>query len=244
MQIPLISGRYFDARDSADAERAIIINESMAHSLWPDQNPISRSVDVKGGSTVIGVVGNVRHGSLEDPGSNEMYLNYHQTDDWPALEMVVRSRRPVESLVPDVRRALGRLDPNLPSGEFYPLEQLIDNAVGPRRLFMQLLGSFSTVALALAAIGLYGVIAYSVVQRTHEIGIRMAIGAQRRDVLKLILRGGLKLVALGIVLGLAGAFAFTRVLQSLLFGVTAHDPLIFHQQKRCATIDPHDSASL
>lgn len=227
MQIPLIAGRFFDGRDSTDAEKAIIINESLARRLWPDQDPIGRQINVNGQSTVIGVVGNVRHGSLEEQGSNEMYLNYRQTGDWFALEMVVRSSRPVESLIPDVRRAIASYDPSLPSGEFYPLENLVDNAVGPRRLITQLLGLFSTVALILAALGLYGVIAYSVVQRTQEIGIRMAIGAQRQDVLQLILRGGLKLVALGVVLGLVGAFALTRVLQSLLFGVTAHDPLVF-----------------
>ena len=122
-----------------------------------------------------------------------------------------------------VRRS-PRTDPSLPTGEFYPLEQLIDNAVGARRLTTQLLGFFSALALTLAAIGLYGVIAQSVVQRTQEIGIRMAIGAQRQDVLGMILASGLRLVSIGVALGLVGAFALTRVLQTLLFGITAHDP--------------------
>jgi ABC-type antimicrobial peptide transport system permease subunit len=156
-----------------------------------------------------------------------MYIDYRQNDSWGGMEMVVRSRRPLESLVPDVRAALLAHDPSLPNGEFYPLERLIDNAVAPRRLITRLLGFFSTLALVLAALGLYGVIAYSVVQRKQEIGIRMAIGAQRSDVLGLVLASGLKLVAVGVVLGLAGAFALTRLLQALLFGVTAHDPVAF-----------------
>lgn len=227
MQIPLIAGRYFDEGFSPKAEKSVIINESLAHTLWPGRDPLGQKISVNGGSTVIGVVANVRHASLEQSGDNEMYLDYRQCGDWNALELVVRSTRPPESLVRDVRAALIAYDPSLPNSEYYELESLIDHAVAPRRLMTELLGFFSTLALTLAALGLYGVIAYSVVQRTQEIGIRMAVGAQRRDVLELILRGGLKLVALGIALGLLGAFALTRVLQNFLFGITAHDPLVF-----------------
>jgi putative ABC transport system permease protein len=227
MQIPLRAGRFFDERDNAAGEKTVIINESLARALWPDRDAIGQVITQNGGSTVIGVVGNVRHGSLEEAGGNEMYLHYRQTGDWQGMEMVVRSTRPPQSIVPEVRAALASYDPSLPTGEFYELERLIDNAVAPRRLTTQLLGFFSTLALTLAAIGLYGVIAYSVAQRTQEIGIRMAIGAQRRDVLGLVLLGGLKLVALGVALGLAGALALTRLLQAFLFGVTAHDPLVF-----------------
>jgi ABC-type antimicrobial peptide transport system permease subunit len=156
-----------------------------------------------------------------------MYLNYRQSGDWSGMEMVVRSTRPSSSLVPEVRAALRSYDPSLPSGDFYELERLIDNAVAPRRLTTRLLGFFSALALTLAGIGLYGVISQSVVQRTQEIGIRMAIGAQPREVLGLVLASGLRLVAIGVAIGLAGAFALTRVLQTLLFGVTAHDPLTF-----------------
>jgi predicted permease len=227
MQIPLRAGRFFDERDDGGAEKTVIINENLARKLWPDRDAIGQRVSVNGGSRVIGVVGNVRHGSLEEAGGNEMYLDYRQTGDWGGMEMVVRSSRPLDSLVPGVRAALAGYDPSLPNGEFYALERLIDNAVAPRRLITQLLGSFSTLALTLAALGLYGVIAYSVEQRRQEIGIRMAIGAQRRDVLQLVLASGLRLVGAGVALGLVGALALTRVLQSLLFGVTAHDPLVF-----------------
>jgi putative ABC transport system permease protein len=230
MKIPLRAGRYFDERDDAKSEKAIIINETLARRLWPDdpnRDPIGAILTVNGGSKVIGVVANVRHGSLEDSGGNEEYLNYHQISDWTAMEMVVRSSRSFESLVPEVRAALAAHDPELPNGDFYPLERLIDNAAAPRRLTMQLLGGFSALALTLAALGLYGVIAYSVVQRTQEIGIRMAVGAQRRDVLGLVLKGGLKLVVIGVALGLAGSLALTRLLRSQLFGVSAQDPATF-----------------
>jgi ABC-type antimicrobial peptide transport system permease subunit len=156
-----------------------------------------------------------------------MYIDYHQINDWPGIEMVVRSARSAESLARDVHSVLAAYDPALPNGEFYELEKLVDNAVAPRRLITRLLGFFSTLALVLAAIGLYGVIAYSVVQRTQEIGIRMAIGAQRSDVLALVLGGGLKLVLAGVALGLVGAFWLTKLLRTLLYGVTAHDPWTF-----------------
>jgi putative ABC transport system permease protein len=227
MQIPLVAGRFFAESHDPQAEKAVIINESLARELWPGRDPLGQKIDVNGGSTVIGVVANVRHAALEDVGGNEMYLDYRQTGDWSGVEMVVRSSRPPKSLVPEVRAALTEYDPALPNGEFYELERLVDNAVGPRRLITQLLGFFSALALTLAALGLYGVLAYSVTQRRQEIGIRMAVGAQRADVLRLVLSGGLKLVVLGVVLGLAGALALTRLLQGLLFGVTGHDPLVF-----------------
>lgn len=156
-----------------------------------------------------------------------MYLDCRQCGDWGTLEMVVRSSRSPDSLVPGVRKALADYDPGLPNGGFHTLDHLIDAAVGPREFITNLLGFFSGLALALAAIGLYGVIAYSVTQRAQEIGIRMAVGAQRSDVLRLILQGGLKLVAIGVALGLIGSLALTSLLQSLLFGVTSHDPLVF-----------------
>ncbi|MFO1501708.1 MAG: ABC transporter permease [Verrucomicrobiota bacterium] len=227
MKIPLMAGRHFAQNIASNSAKAVIINQNLAHLLWPGRDPIGRQIDINGGSTVVGVVANVRHSSLEEAEGNEMYLDCRQCGDWSALEMVVRSSRSADALVPDVRAALAVYDPMLPTEGVRQLEDLIDAAIGPREFITRLLGFFSTLALALAAVGLYAVIAYSVTQRSQEIGIRMAIGAQRRDVLQLVLQGGLKLVAIGVVFGLVGSLALTTLLKSLLFGVTAHDPLVF-----------------
>ena len=227
MKIPLVAGRQFDEAFNPKAEKAVVINENMARTLFPGADPLGRKLTVNGGSTEIGVVANTRHSSLEESAGYEMYLDYRQCGDWSTLEMVVRSRRPAGALVPAVRAALAEYDPKLPNGGFYKLERLIDDAVGPRKFITRLLGFFSGLALALAAIGLYGVIAYSVTQRTREIGIRMAIGAQRSQVLGLVAKGGLGLVAIGGVVGFAGSFALSRLLQSQLFGVSSHDPMVY-----------------
>lgn len=227
MQIPLKMGRYFDERFNPTAEKAVIINENFARQLWPGQDPLGRKITIGRGATVIGVVANVRHSSLEEEKGNEVYIDCRQNSDWSTLEMVVRSNRPTESLVPEVRKALALYDPSLPTAGFHSLDQLVDAAVGPRQLITRLLGFFSALALALAAVGLYGVITFSVSQRSQEIGIRMAVGAQKSDVLSLVMKSGLKLAMLGVAFGLAGSLALTRLLKSLLFGITAHDPGVF-----------------
>jgi len=229
MRIPLIAGRTFAESDNEKGANVIVINESLARAAFPDgRDPIGQKLQVgRDGSTIVGIAADVRHSSLEEGGSPEMYLCFRQGNDVSALEMVVRSNRPAASLVPDVRAALVAFDPSLPNGEYYELDRLVDNAVGPRRLITRLLGFFSCLALLLAAIGLYGVMAFAVTQRQQEIGIRLAIGAQRGDILSMILRGGLRLVALGVAAGLAGSLALTRVLQGQLFGISAYDPLTF-----------------
>jgi putative ABC transport system permease protein len=258
MRIPLRSGRYFDDRDRADTEKAIVINETMARGLWPSEEAVGRVVSL--GRTdwrVIGVVGDVRHGTVEEQSSAEMYLNVRQSDDWNAIEVVVRASLTPAILVREVRAALKLHDPTLSSSEFTTLEQIVDHAVAPRRLITNLLGTFSSLALLLASLGLYGVIAYSVSQRTRELGIRMAIGAQRSDVLRLVLREGLTTAGIGIGLGLLGALLATRLLQNMLFGVSATNPLIFAVNallllsvalaaclipaRRAARIDPMDA---
>lgn len=227
MRIPLRAGRYFDARDIAETEKVVVINETMARRLWPGQDAVGQIVRVNGESRVVGVVGDVRHGTLEEASGAEMYLNFRQIDDWNAVELVVRATRPVSSLAPDVRAVMKAFDPDLPATEFTTLEQIVDHAVAPRRLITDLLSAFSSLALVLAAIGLYGVIAYSVSQRTREIGIRMALGAQRQEVVRLIIGEGLRMAVVGIAIGLVTARLAARVLDSLLFGVTANAPSVF-----------------
>ena len=228
MRIPLRAGRYFDERDNFATDKVIIINETMAKHLWADRDAIGQiAVINREDWRVVGIVGDVRHSTLEEGAGAEMYLNFRQTGDWNAIEMVVRTSRLPESFVPEVRAAMTAFDPALPTSEFTPLDQIVDDAVAPRRLITHLLGAFSSFALALASLGLYGVIAYSVSQRTQEIGIRLAIGAQRSDVMRLIVDEGLKMAAGGVAVGVVTALALSRLLASLLFGVTTTDPLIF-----------------
>ena len=200
----------------------------MARRLWPDRDPLGQ-IAMLGRQEwqVVGVVGDVRHGALEQRASLEMYLPMGQLRDWSSMDLVVRSKLPIESLVPGVRATLRNVDPELPNSDFQTLVQLVDQAVSPRRFVTLLLGGFSFLALILASLGIYGVISYSVSQRTNEIGIRIALGAQTRAVLKLILGQGVKLASIGLGIGLAAAFALTRVMSSLLFGVQATDPLTF-----------------
>jgi predicted permease len=228
MHIPLRAGRYFDARDVDGAEKTVVINETLARTLWPGREAVGQMLSVYQESIrVAGVVADVRHTSLEEKASGEFYLDIHQNGGAAAVELVVRSSRLPAALVPEVQAVLKKFDPTLPNGEFTTLQQIVDDAVAPRRLIADLLTAFSSLALALACIGLYGVISYSVSQRTREMGIRLAIGAQRGDVLRLVVGEGFRLAVIGVALGLIGALLATRLMESMLFGVSAKDPFVF-----------------
>jgi putative ABC transport system permease protein len=229
MGIPLHKGRGFTAQDSGGSEKVLIINEVAAKLIWPNEDPIGKIAAGWGGQDwkVVGVVGNVRHGALDEQSGPEVYYPMTQCPDFTAVELVVRTRQPVEALVPAVRSLLREIDPTLPLTDYKSLEQLVDQAVSPRRFVVLLLGGFSFLALLLASLGIYGVLSYSVTQRTQEIGIRMAIGAQRSTVLKLIIADGVKLALAGVGSGLVAAFLLTRLMRSLLFGVGTTDPVTF-----------------
>jgi len=228
MKIPLRAGREFTEHDSADSQKVLIVNETMARRLWPDRDPLGQiALNGREEWRVVGVVGDVRHGALEQEASSEMYFPIAQNRDWGSLDLVVRSKLPIQSLVSSVREALSRVDPNLPNSDFQPLEDLVDQAVSPRRFVTVLLGGFSFLALILASLGIYGVISYSVTQGTHEIGVRLALGAGVRAVLQLVVGQGLRLALVGIAIGLAGAFLLTRVLRTMLFGVRPTDLVTF-----------------
>lgn len=228
MKIPLRAGREFTPHDTADSQKVMLINETMAKRLWPDRDPVGQiALNGRDEWQVVGVVGNVRHSALDQGAGMEMYFPMAQNRDWGSMDLVVRARLSIEFLVPSVRTALRSIDAELPTSDFQPLEQLVDRAVSPRRFVTLLLVGFSLLAMMLASLGIYGVISYSVNQRTSEIGIRIALGAQTSAVLKLVIGQGVKLTLIGLLIGLGASFALTRVLSTLLFGVKATDPATF-----------------
>jgi predicted permease len=225
--IPLRLGRGFTERDRAPTERVVVINETLARTLWPGQSPMGQMVTTDGGRRVVGVVADVRHAALETAGGSEMYLPMRQTRDYSAMQLVVRTALVPDSLAAGLRTALRPIDPNLPVREFVTFQDLVDRAVSPRRFLVMLLGSFAVFALLLASLGIYAVISYSVNQRVQEIGIRMALGASARDVQSRILLRTLGLAAGGLALGMIASRALSTALESLLFGITTGDPVTF-----------------
>ena len=229
MGIPLRAGRDISERDTRASEPVIVINETMARALFPGQDPIGKVIlnACAEERRVIGVVGDVRHLALEQPSGNEMYIPARQCRDQASVDLVVRSRLEPASMASAVRRELKSLAPNLATNDFRTLQQLVDKSTSPRRFFVLLLGGFAVFALVLASLGIYGLISYSVNQRTQEIGIRMALGASRRQVQLGIIAQTLRLAVIGMTLGAAAAWALARGLAALLFEVTPEDPATF-----------------
>ena len=225
--IPLKAGREFTESDRASSEPVVVVNETLARTLWPGQNPLGQIVTQDGGRRVVGVVADVHHGGPETSGGSEMYLPMRQTRDFAEMELVVRTALPLENLAAGVRTALRPVDPNLPVSEFQTLQGLVDKVVSPRRFLVMLLAGFAGFALLLAALGIYAVISFSVNQQTREIGIRMALGASTGVVQRDVVTKTLRLALIGVGLGTIASFAVARWLESLLFGTTPADPAIF-----------------
>ncbi|HZR19481.1 MAG TPA: ABC transporter permease [Verrucomicrobiae bacterium] len=232
MRIPLLAGRDFDSHDARfdwqePTQKPIIVNERFAHAFWPGKDPLGQIVVLDGPPDppaecqVVGVVGDVRQSALEQAAIAEVYL------PGGGRYLVARAKGKLESIFGPVSRVLREMDATMAVPDPKPLSQIIDRAVSPRRLITLLLGLFSLLALLLTSLGVYGVIAYSVSQRTQEIGVRLALGASVAIVMRLIIREGMGLVWFGCGLGLAGSLALTRVMQSLLFGVSTLDPFAF-----------------
>src|SRR5258708_6070513 len=227
MGIPVRAGRDISERDTPSTEPVILINETMARTLFPGEDALGKIMKVNGERRVIGVVGDVRHLALEQGAGMEMYLPIRQCRDWASLDLVVRTTLPPSQLASAVRAALKPIQPNLPGNDFRSLQQLVDKAVSPRRFVVLLLGGFALFALVLASLGIYGVISYSVSQRTQEIGIRMALGASAVNLQMRIILQTLGLAAVGMLVGMGASWALARALRGFLFGVTSTDPVTF-----------------
>jgi predicted permease len=227
MGIALISGRDLSERDVPSSQPVIMINETLARTLWPGQSAVGQIMRACGERQVVAVVGDVRHLALEQGSGMEMYIPMRQCRDISSVDLVVRSSLPPADLAARVRGALKPIAPNLPGQDFRTLQQLVDKAVSPRRFLVVLLGGFALFALLLASLGIYGVVSYGVTQRTQEIGIRMALGASASRLQGGIIAQTLALAAAGMLIGMVASALLARALGGLLFGVTATDPLTF-----------------
>jgi putative ABC transport system permease protein len=230
LEIPIKRGRGFTDADSETSERVIVINQAMAQRYWPNEDPIGRRMAIGETSkdtswrTIVGIVGDIRHASLSETPVPTAFTSYRQDlESWPRMGFAIRTKVDPASLTSQVRKDLAAIDPTQPVYAVEPMEKLLSAAVGQRRFIMLLLGSLSAIALTLALVGIYGVISFSVGERTQEIGIRMALGARAVDVLRMVLAQGMSMALVGIVIGVGAAFALTRLLTSLLFEVSPTD---------------------
>ena len=227
--IPLLKGRLFGNEDQPKTPGVVVINQTMAQKFWPNQDPLGKQIKFAQDSTtatVVGVVGDAKHYWLEEQQRSQMYDAYSQD---PGLFATVVIRTTVEplSLTEPVRQAIWKVDADQPMWKIRTVEFLVNRSTADRKFLMALMGIFATLALVLTIIGLYGVISYLVNQRTQEIGIRMALGAQMRDIMRMVLKQGMVLVLTGVALGLAAAWLLTRLMARLLYQVSATDPLTF-----------------
>jgi putative ABC transport system permease protein len=228
--VRLIEGRFFDDRDGAKAPQVVIVNQTMARTFWPGQSPIGRRV--KPGfegdwRTIVGVVGDVKNAGIDKPAGTELYLPYLQSGSTRTGYLILKTSGDPYAVAAAARREIAQLDPALPIANLRSMDDVILAAQTRPRFLTVLLTIFSSVALVLAALGIYGVIAYSVAQRTTEFGIRMAMGAGQRDVLRMVVGQGVRLGLVGTIIGAAAALGLTRFIRGLLFGVSSFDPLTF-----------------
>jgi putative ABC transport system permease protein len=228
--IPLKRGRVFTEHDAEKAPMVAVVDESFVARHFPGEDPIGRGIDIGNGTDgfyeIVGVVGDVRYGGLDANLHPTMYVP-HRQDPFSSMWIVARTNGDPDHLVPVVRQTVREIDPGLPAYSPTSLAAVVSESMGERRFSMLLLAAFALVALFLAAVGIYGVVAYTVSQRTQEIGVRLAIGAERHDVLALVVGGGMKLALVGVAIGLAGALGLSRLIATMLFSVTPFDPVSY-----------------
>jgi len=241
MGIPLVRGRLFEARDVEGAPRVVVVSESMARRYWPGEDPVGKRITFNSGipreeqqvvggpgsREVVGVVGDVRHLGLDEGEVPMFYTAHAQQPSYHTMTMVVRTAGAAEALPAAARAELRAMDSSVPLYQARTLEQVLSRAVAAPRLRAGLIGLFAALACLLASLGVYGVVSYLVSQRTHEIGVRMSLGASATDVMRLVVGEGLRPVVAGLAVGTLGAWALGRAMESLLFGVTSRDPLSY-----------------
>jgi len=227
--IPALNGRELTERDDQNAPKTIMINQALADRIFPDENAIGKRLIALDGKPheIVGIVGNARQWGLERPSDPEIYFPFTQMNFTSESTLVVRTSGDPAALIDGVRSAVREVNSDAPVFRVRPMTDVMANSTAQQRFNTVLMSVFAVVALVMAAIGLYGVIAYSVTQRTHELGIRMALGAGSGDVIKLVVGQGMLLASTGVVIGLGAAFALTRLMSSLLFGVSPRDPVTF-----------------
>ncbi|MBS1791375.1 MAG: ABC transporter permease [Acidobacteria bacterium] len=228
MRIQLKRGRAFTEQDSSEAPLVAIIGETAARRFWPGENPLGKRVRLGGLEdklrTIVGIVNDVQHFGLDDAPDIQIYVPHDQWTD-SFMELAVRTTADPAGIISSIRREVKAVDKDAPIYQVATMNQLVATTTAQRRFTLLLVGIFAGLSLVMAGLGIYSVIAYSVTQRTHEIGIRLALGAQTRDVLQLVLRQGFKLTSFGLALGLIASLALTRLMENLLFGVSATDPM-------------------
>ncbi|MFP5261703.1 MAG: ABC transporter permease [Blastocatellia bacterium] len=234
LRIPLLKGQEFGENYRKSSPGRIIINDTMARRFWPDEDPIGQRISI-GMSTdedepalweIVGIVGDVRHASLDAEPAPEMYVP-HSQQSWPFLTLVIRTTSDPMAMAGAARAQVLAVDKDQPVSSVKSMEGMVSASIAQPRFYLLLLGIFAALALTLAAVGVYGVLSYSVTQRMHEIGIRMALGAKPFDVIRLVVGQGLVLSLAGVAVGLVGAYVFTRLMSSMLYGVSATDPVTF-----------------
>ena len=241
MHIPLLRGRYFTAQDSEKAPPVAVVDQNMQRLYFDGEDPVGRHLTLQGGSDVsfemeiVGVVGHVKQENLDTESGSailpQMYMPFDQIPDKflesgiGELNIVTRTASEPTTYVSAIKERVRNVDKDVPVYNITAMEQVVGSSIAQQRFTLLLLGSFALLALILASVGIYGVMAYSVTQRTHEIGIRMALGAGRPKILGIVVGGGFKLAMVGVGVGLVGSILLTRFLSRMLYGVTAHDPL-------------------
>jgi putative ABC transport system permease protein len=225
--IPLLRGRALQEDDGATRPRVAVISATMADRYWPGVDPIGHQIAIGDATiTIVGIVGDVHHESLDAAPQPTFYMSHHQ-DPWAAMLFALRLSVPADSVRRAIQTAIVQVDPDQPVGAMLTMEEFLGRTLAPRRFGVTMLTAFGMVAVALAAVGLYGVLAFIVGERRREIGVRMALGALPRDIVTSLLGEGLRLAAAGVVVGVGLALAATRVLASLLFGTSPTDAATF-----------------